>query len=796
MQVKQFGKYMLLERIAIGGMAEVYKAKSLGVEGFEKLLAIKRILPSVAEDEEFITMFIDEAKISVQLSHANIAQIFDLGRIEDSFFIAMEFVHGKDLRTIWERHRRRGLKVPIPMSAYVLARVCEGLDYAHRKKDAAGHDLNIVHRDVSPQNVLLSYEGEVKIIDFGIAKAANKASRTQAGILKGKFGYMSPEQVRGLPLDRRSDVFSVGIVLYELLSGERLFSGSSDFSTLEKIRKADILPPTTFNRNIPVDLERIVIKALAKEPNDRYQSAYDLQEDLQRFLIKSGTIFTRKDLTNYLKKAFKSDIERELERNKQFESIKIESTVTPVEPVITEVQGRPVPPEIVQAEEEEDEEIETVVWDPRSAQEQSTPPRPIEVRPMVSESPALVPTAAPPTVPSSTPPSFRALPPPLVKPVPEIPPQDTLTDPTPQERPVFFDEKSSSTGDITVSETNSMIKRRRRFNLLIILLAAAALGLFGFSLFRLLRMKGFLGGGATVVFHITPADGQLLFDGQPAPPRLDGVKPGRHLVEAQAPNYQPFRQEIDLAPGEAREISVSLSFVPGTLVLSFRPPDARVTLEGSPVEGVSPLRLQLVPGREYLIEVSHPAYETAMLKATVEPRKETIREVALAEKLFRLKLTSEPSEAEALLDDQSKGKTPLEIGGLKCTGQYLLTLRKQGFAPWSGTIFYDGNPLREVNIQLEAEAPSEAPAPPPKPGRPPRHTTARPTGDGAIAVNSTPWGKVFIDGKDTGKHTPLLSHTLPAGTHTVTVKFNNGGEASRKVEVKVNEKVTVILNKL
>jgi serine/threonine protein kinase len=203
-----FGKYLLLERINVGGMAEVFKAKAFGVEGFERLVAVKRILPSIAEDQEFITMFVDEAKIAVQLTHANIAQIFDLGRVGDSYFIAMEYVHGKDLRAIFDRARKRGETVPVPMACYVAMKICEGLDYAHNKKDAAGRDLHLVHRDVSPQNVLLSYDGEVKVIDFGIAKAAGKAGKTQAGILKGKFGYMSPEQVRGLPLDRRSDIFA------------------------------------------------------------------------------------------------------------------------------------------------------------------------------------------------------------------------------------------------------------------------------------------------------------------------------------------------------------------------------------------------------------------------------------------------------------------------------------------------------------------------------------------------------------------------------------------------------------
>ena len=265
-----FGKYYLLERINVGGMAEVFKAKTFGVEGFERLLAVKRILPNIAEDEEFITMFIDEAKIAVQLQHANIAQIFDLGKVDESFFIALEYVNGRDLRSIFDRMRNKAESLPIAMACYVIMQVCEGLDYAHNKRDAQGRELHLVHRDISPQNVLIGYEGECKLIDFGIAKAAGKASKTQAGILKGKFGYMSPEQVRGLPIDRRSDIFAVGIVLYELLTGERLFIGESDFSTLEKVRNVEIQPPSSYNKKIPQELERVVLKALARDPDDRY----------------------------------------------------------------------------------------------------------------------------------------------------------------------------------------------------------------------------------------------------------------------------------------------------------------------------------------------------------------------------------------------------------------------------------------------------------------------------------------------------------------------------------------------
>ena len=309
-RITPFGKYFLLDRINVGGMAEVYKAKTVGVEGFEKIVAIKRILPSVAEDEEFIKMFVDEAKITSQLSHANLCQTFDLGKIDDTFYIAMEYVPGRDLRAVFERMNRRGERMPLMLAAYVMARVCDGLDYAHRKRDPSGRDLHIVHRDVSPQNIIVSYEGEVKLIDFGIAKAANKITKTQAGILKGKFGYMSPEQVRGLALDGRSDIFAAGVVLYELATSERLFTGASDFSVLEKVQQAKVPPPSQIEPAIPLRLERIILKALAREPEDRYQQAADFAHDLTRFLMEAQSrAVTREDVAAFMKGTFPEDRE-------------------------------------------------------------------------------------------------------------------------------------------------------------------------------------------------------------------------------------------------------------------------------------------------------------------------------------------------------------------------------------------------------------------------------------------------------------------------------------------------------
>ncbi|HSI02991.1 MAG TPA: serine/threonine-protein kinase, partial [Myxococcota bacterium] len=313
-----FGKYLLLERINVGGMAEVFKAKAFGVEGFERVLAIKRILPSMADDDEFINMFVDEARIAVQLSHANIVQIYELGKYENQYYIAMEYVSGKDLRQILDRFRKRKQTLPVPAAAYLTSKICEGLDYAHRKSDPTGKPLNLIHRDVSPQNILVSYEGAVKITDFGIAKAEDRASKTQAGVLKGKFGYMSPEQVRGLEIDHRSDIFAVGILMYEMLTGKRLFIGESDFSTLEKVRNADVPPPTQHNPAITPELERVMLKALAREREERYQWTSELHDDLQQFLIEDNTIYNAKRLSGLLRQEFTADIEGELAKMEEF----------------------------------------------------------------------------------------------------------------------------------------------------------------------------------------------------------------------------------------------------------------------------------------------------------------------------------------------------------------------------------------------------------------------------------------------------------------------------------------------
>jgi len=318
-----FGNYYLLERLAVGGMAEVYLAKCFGVAGFERLVALKRILPTIAEDDEFIAMFIDEAKIAGQLSHANIAQIFDLGKIHSGYFIAMEYISGHDLRALWDRAPDSG-GLPIELCCYVVKKLCEGLDYAHRRRDNRGRPLGIIHRDVSPQNVLLSYDGDLKVIDFGIAKAANRMVRTQTGILKGKFAYMAPEQAKGEPTDHRADVFAIGVILYELITGERAFKAATDFALLEKVRRVDITPPRKLRPEVPRDLEKVIYKAMGKEPGDRYAWASGLAADLDRFMSEHDLRYNKEELGAYVRRTFKAEHEEEGRRLKLYQGFKPE----------------------------------------------------------------------------------------------------------------------------------------------------------------------------------------------------------------------------------------------------------------------------------------------------------------------------------------------------------------------------------------------------------------------------------------------------------------------------------------
>ena len=297
---EEFGNYYLLEKIAVGGMAELFKAKQRGVHNFQKIVAIKRILPHLSDNDEFVTMFIDEAKLAAQLTHPNIVQIFDLGKASGAYYIAMEYVDGRDLRSLLRRVREYQLPFPEQVAAYVAAKVAQALDYAHRKRGMNDKELKLVHRDISPQNILLSGEGAVKLVDFGIAKAATKSTQTMAGALKGKLLYMSPEQALGQPLDSRSDIYSLGLVLFELLTGERCFQADSELGVLEKVRLGRVADVKAFNPLISDEMVTILNKALTKSVEQRYASARLMDRDLRELLARQGGEPTEHDVAEYV----------------------------------------------------------------------------------------------------------------------------------------------------------------------------------------------------------------------------------------------------------------------------------------------------------------------------------------------------------------------------------------------------------------------------------------------------------------------------------------------------------------
>ncbi len=280
----EFGEYTLEQQIGVGGMASVWKARRKGVEGFEKRVAIKKILPQAAENEDFVEMFIDEAKLAAQLNHNNITHIYDLGKIDDDYFIAMELVEGKNLRQILDLTRKEEKAIPVGVALFIAAQIADGLDYAHHSKDFDDAELGLVHRDVSPQNVLISFSGDIKLCDFGIAKAVSKISTTQMGALKGKLQYMSPEQAWGKAIDHRSDIFSLGTLLYEMLTGERLFTGDSEMAVLESVRQADVGAQIIQSPSIPAGVRGLLLRALSKEAEDRFESAAELQRGLEELL--------------------------------------------------------------------------------------------------------------------------------------------------------------------------------------------------------------------------------------------------------------------------------------------------------------------------------------------------------------------------------------------------------------------------------------------------------------------------------------------------------------------------------
>lgn len=317
----QFGEYYLTRKIASGGMAELYRARKVGAAGFQKVVAIKTLYPHLASNQDFLKMFMDEAKLACQLTHQNIVNIYDLGTIHRNdrqiYFIAMEYVLGKNFAEVIKRGRGQKISLPPKIVAKIILDAAEALEGSHTTQGEDGTALHLVHRDVSPHNILISYEGEVKLVDFGIAKALNQSTVTQPGVLKGKFSYMSPEQAKGEVLDPRSDIYSLGIVMWEALTSTRLFDGDSEAAILAKVLKPEVSEPSSVAEDVPVELGQIAMKCLSPDPKDRYQSARELSKDIGVYLHELGTYPGTYSIRSFMAELFSQEIKSEKDMIRQ-----------------------------------------------------------------------------------------------------------------------------------------------------------------------------------------------------------------------------------------------------------------------------------------------------------------------------------------------------------------------------------------------------------------------------------------------------------------------------------------------
>ncbi|NMB77156.1 MAG: protein kinase [Myxococcales bacterium] len=741
-----FGKFLLLERINVGGMAEIFLARTKGVQGFRRILAIKKILPTMAEDKEFTDMFVDEARIASELSHAGIVQIFELGKYVDDYYIAMEFVHGKDLRYIQERMARERKPLPLNLTVFIAFKICEALDYAHTKKDPSGRPLGIIHRDISPQNVIISFEGEVKICDFGIAKAANRSQKTQAGVLKGKFGYMSPEQVRGLPLDGRSDIFTVGTLLYEMVTLERLFIGESDFSTLEKVRNADVVPPSAYNREVPEDLEEIILKALAKEVEDRFQNAAEFGEALQGFLLERQTMVSSRDLSTFMKKTFSPELEAELRRLEEYQAMPdpppgaVAAAETEAEPEAESAPG--------------DDNAKTMIFASREPGGAAPPPLPA-----AGERPASIP-------PWEKQPDTKSL-----KPVAAVPSPDAKTMIfTDGARPELTDAKTMIFAD-PEAQPEPITDRGPRPQLQVIPggqdvprpshgpsvrerlffpLAVLAALLLGWSIYATVAASRGREDAAPTRLEIqsSPALGiELLLDGQKVasetPFSVDNLPAGKHQVRITRKGYEAVERSVFIEGGTRVLLDLALSKLPE---------------EAPPPPPVKP------------------------------PPPPPITEV-----LFE----SEPPGAMVSVNGKKLGETPLRVRDLAPGPERLAVFTARGFDKASQKFEVREGQENRVRVVLQrlagAKTPGVKPPPPPPPVKPP--PAPRKEEFGFLLANTVPWSKVYVDGEYTGRETPIAPDKkirLPAGRHKVSFETSSGKRFDFEIEIEAGKDTKLI----
>ena len=685
-----FGKYILLERISVGGMAEVFKGRTFGIEGFARFVAIKRILPQLAEDNRFVEMFIDEAKMAAALNHANIAQVIELGRERNDHFIAMEYVAGKDLLALFLHLRKTKQRLPVQLVAFIGHQVAEGLDYAHRKRGADGRPLGIVHRDVSPQNVLVSYDGAVKLIDFGIAKVRKQGyDATRAGGLKGKFGYMSPELIEARSVDLRSDIFSLGVVIWELLCTERLFTGDNEFITLEKVRLAEVDAPSVRNPAVPPELDRILLRALARDPADRYQASSELADDLARFLHTQGHSPSTKDMGAWMRAEFSRDLEEERRKAQKHGRI----TLT--------ADGR-----VVEAQQEEEEEP-TALWQPdaETADDWARATAPPEEAEVVADPLAVLATgraierprvAVQERVVASRPASDRlagerpfserqtAERPAVERPTAERPLTERPTDPLPlTDRP---------------TDLQTRVPTRRTRLPAILAVIVGLLVTAGAAWWLFVRSPS-----ATLVVVANPTkslvirvNGKMVGDASPL--RLEGLEPTTAVVEVESEGFKPFRESRALIAGEENRVEARLEIELAQMaVLRFavKPESARILVDGRPVaDGVA----QVPVGRKVALRIEADGFVAEEESRTFEGGDHGLT-YELSQETASIWVDSKPA-GNLLLDGRFVTRSPSLLDRLDPNKRYRLRIVADGYQPHEVEVDFKATRHPRLNVTL------------------------------------------------------------------------------------------------
>ena len=610
MNPQMFGRFLLLDKVAAGGMAEVWRAKITGEGNFQKIIAIKKILPHVSEDEDFITMFTDEANITSTMNHANIGQVSEFSRVGDTYYIQMEYVSGRDLKSVWSWSKARGTVIPVELSAYVVSKMCDGLQYAH--------DRGVVHRDISPQNVLLSWEGDVKVIDFGIAKATEKSGKTRPGTLKGKFAYMAPEQIRGLPLDGRSDIFAIGVCLYEMVTGQRGFQAESEFSLLEMVRNVEIRPPSLLNQTLPAELERIIYKALAKDRDQRYLNAADMSVDLQQFMMSRGRPPQPRDLAGFLRENFTVDWDKERARLESYRDINpadFSAAPRAATADIAAPRGATAPSLGASSG--------SSMLDDDSAFSSSEPP---PANPRAAPAPAFSRSAhKEPTVSTVT----------TVSPTAPQPPPSAHAPSSPRKRRLIA---AGVVGTLVVG--------------------AVVVGLW----LTVLQPK------TNVVITVSgPKESTLRFDALPpvftaGSHTFEKVEKGTHTLFIEAPGFIPVTLPVMTEGQPMLPIPVILKRQPGKLAVTSEPTGATVIIDNKQSELLTPATIELDGDSVHEVRVEMEGYKPAVKADVRVPVNETTAvKLRLMPTMVKLRLVSVPEGASVKIGGVDFGITPVVI---------------------------------------------------------------------------------------------------------------------------------------